>query len=110
MPKGQEFTYAVRAQGACRRAEEFGEIVVRANPDGSMLRVKDVARIELGAQNYAITGRLNGKPAAIVALYQLPGSNALDAAEGAKKMMKELSEALPGGPRIRRLRSIPRSR
>ena len=62
-------------------AEEFGEIVVRPNPDGSMLRVKDVARIELGAQNYAITGRLNGKPAAIVALYQLPGSNALAAAE-----------------------------
>ena len=52
MPKGQEFTYAVRAQGRLQSAEEFGEIVVRANPDGSMVRVKDVARIELGAQNY----------------------------------------------------------
>ena len=67
VPEGQEFTY-MPAQGRLQSAEEFGEIVVRPNPDGSMLRVKDVARIELGAQNYAITGRLNGKPAAIVAL------------------------------------------
>ncbi len=95
VPEGQEFTYAMRAQGRLQSAEEFGEIVVRPNPDGSMLRVKDVARIELGAQNYAITGRLNGKPAAIVSLYQLPGSNALAAAEGAKQKMKELSERFP---------------
>src|SRR3954470_14321754 len=94
-PKGQEFTYAVRAQGRLQTAEEFGEIVVRANPDGSMLRVKDVGRIELGAQNYAISGRLNGKPAALVALYQLPGSNAIAAADGAKKRMKELSAKFP---------------
>lgn len=95
IPKGQEFTYSVRAPGRLQTPEEFGEIVVRANADGSMLRVKDVARIELGAQNYAIAGRLNGKPAAIVALYQLPGSNAIAAAEGAKKKMKELSERFP---------------
>ena len=94
-PKGQEFTYAVRAQGRLKTAEEFGEIVVRANPDGSMLRVKDVGRIELGAQNYSISGRLNGKPAALVALYQLPGSNAVAAADGVKKRMKELSEKFP---------------
>jgi len=95
VPKGQEFTYAVRSQGRLQTAEEFGDIVVRANPDGSMLRVKDVARIELGAQNYAVSGRLNGKPAAIVALYQLPGSNAIAAADGAKKKMKELAERFP---------------
>ena len=77
----------MRAQGRLQTAEEFGDIVVRANPDGSMLRLKDVARIELGAQNYAINGRLNGKPAALVALYQLPGSNALAAAEEARKTM-----------------------
>jgi HAE1 family hydrophobic/amphiphilic exporter-1 len=94
-PKGQEFTYAVRAQGRLQTAEEFGEIVVRANPDGSMLRVKDVGRIELGAQNYALSGRLNGKPAALVALYQLPGSNAIAAADGAKKRIKELAEKFP---------------
>jgi len=95
VPKGQEFTYAVRAQGRLETPQDFGEIVVRANPDGSMLRVKDVARIELGAQNYATTSRLNGKPAATVALYQLPGSNAIAAAEGAKQKMKELSEKFP---------------
>ncbi len=95
VPKGQEFTYAVRAQGRLQTPEEFGEIVVRANPDGSMLRVKDVGRIELGAQNYAIGGRLNGKPAALVALYQLPGSNAIAAAAGAKATMKKLAEKFP---------------
>ncbi len=95
IPKGQEFTYAVRAQGRLQTAEEFGEIVVRANPDGSMLRVKDVGRIELGAQNYSINGRLNGKPAALVGLYQLPGSNAIAAAAGAKEAMKKLAEKFP---------------
>jgi HAE1 family hydrophobic/amphiphilic exporter-1 len=95
VPKGQEFTYAVRAQGRLQTPEEFGNIVVRANPDGSMVRVKDIARIELGAQNYSLSGRLNGKPAALVALYQLPGSNAIAAADGAKKRMKELSEKFP---------------
>ncbi len=95
IPKGQEFAYAVRAQGRLQSAEEFGEIVVRANPDGSMLRVKDVARIELGAQNYAISGRLNGKPAALIALYHLPGSNAIAAADAAKSTMKKLSEKFP---------------
>src|SRR6476469_5641219 len=95
VPKGQEFTYAVRAQGRLQTAEEFGDIVVRSNPDGSMLRVKDVGRIELGGQNYALSGRLNGKPAALVALYQLPGTNAIAAADNAKKRMKELSEKFP---------------
>jgi HAE1 family hydrophobic/amphiphilic exporter-1 len=95
IPKGQEFTYAVRAQGRLKTADEFGEIVVRANGDGSMLRVKDVGRIELGAQNYAIAGRLNGKPSALVALYQLPGSNAIAAADGAKRTMKRLAEKFP---------------
>ena len=94
-PKGQVFTYAARAQGRLQSAEEFGEVVVRSNPDGSMLRVKDVGRIELGAQNYSLIGRLNGKPAAIIALYQLPGSNAIAAADGAKAKMKELSARFP---------------
>src|SRR5215470_14333216 len=83
-PEGQEFTYAVRAPGRLQTAEEFGDVVVRANPDGSMVRVKDIGRIELGAQNYAISSRLNGKPSALIALYQLPGSNAIAAANGAE--------------------------
>jgi hydrophobe/amphiphile efflux-1 (HAE1) family protein len=95
VPQGQEFTYAVRSQGRLQTPEEFGEIVVRSNPDGSMVRVKDVGRIELGGQNYALSGRLNGKPAALVALYQLPGSNAIAAADGAKKRIKELAEKFP---------------
>src|SRR5918996_1543928 len=70
LSRGQKFTYTVRAQGRLQTPEEFGDIVVRANPDGSFVRVKDIARIDLGAQTYNIKGRLNGQPAAIIALYQ----------------------------------------
>ncbi len=95
VPGGQEFTYSVRAEGRLRSPEEFENIIVRANADGSILRLKDVARIELGAQTYNLDGRFNGKPAAIVALYQLPGSNALQAANGAKKLMAEMKQRFP---------------
>ncbi|MGD9975517.1 MAG: efflux RND transporter permease subunit, partial [Desulfatirhabdiaceae bacterium] len=95
VPKGQEFTYAVRSQGRLQNEEEFGQIVLRANPDGSYVRISDVGRIELGAQNYDMMGRLNGKPAALVAVYQLPGSNAIEAADGAKKLMASLKERFP---------------
>src|SRR6202041_1317013 len=81
-PKGQEFTYAVLAQGRLLSPEEFGNIVVRESPDGATERVRDLARMELGAQGYSISGRFNGKPGAIIAAYQLPGSNAVDAAAG----------------------------
>ncbi|MBM4202306.1 MAG: hydrophobe/amphiphile efflux-1 family RND transporter, partial [Gammaproteobacteria bacterium] len=94
-PPGQEFTYAVRAQGRLVTEEEFGNIVLRANPSGSIVRVKDVGRIELGSQTYDMRGRLNGKPAALVALYQQPGSNALEAANGAKRLMEELKQRFP---------------
>jgi HAE1 family hydrophobic/amphiphilic exporter-1 len=95
VPPGQEFTYAVRAQGRLQTEEEFGNIVLRADPSGAIVRIKDVGRIELGAQAYDMMGRLNGKPAALVALYQLPGSNAIEAAEGAKKVMAELKTRFP---------------
>jgi HAE1 family hydrophobic/amphiphilic exporter-1 len=95
VPKGQEFTYSVRSQGRLQTEEQFGNIVLRANPDGSIVRVKDVARIELGAQTYNLESRLNGKPCALVALYQMPGSNALDAANGTKKLMAELKNSFP---------------
>lgn len=95
VPKGQEFTYAVRAQGRLQTEEDFGNIVLRANPDGSIVRVRDVARIELGAQTYNMESRLNGKPCALIALYQMPGTNALDAANGAKELMTELSKRFP---------------
>lgn len=95
VPPGQEFTYAVRAQGRLENERQFGEIVVRAAADGSFVRLKDVARIELGAQAYNLIARLNGKPTALIALYQLPGSNAVAAADGAKQLMARLKESFP---------------
>jgi HAE1 family hydrophobic/amphiphilic exporter-1 len=95
VPPGQEFTYAVRAQGRLQTEEEFGNIVIRAETDGAMVRLKDVARVELGAQTYNVASRFNGKEAAILAIYQLPGSNALDAAAGVKKLMAELKQRFP---------------
>src|SRR6266542_1436253 len=95
IPSGQKFTYAVRAQGRLQTPEEFGEIVVRANADGSFLRVKDIARIDLGAQTYNLRGRLNGQPAAILACYQLPGTNAVKAAQGVRKLMEEAKGRFP---------------
>jgi len=94
-PPGQEFTYTVRSPGRLTSAEEFGEIVIRANPDGSLLRLKEVARIELGAQVYTLNGRLDGKPSAVLACYQLPGTNALEAANGAKALMARVSQQFP---------------
>jgi HAE1 family hydrophobic/amphiphilic exporter-1 len=94
-PPGQEFTYTVRSPGRLTSGEEFGEIVIRANPDGSLLRLKEVARIELGAQTYSLNGRLDGKPAAVLACYQLPGTNALQAAEGVKALMARVSQQFP---------------
>ncbi len=94
-PPGVEYTYAVRAQGRLESSEEFEQIVIRANPDGSMVRLRDVARIELGSQSYGITGRMNGKPTAALALYQLPGSNAIAAADGVLKLMEELKDHFP---------------
>jgi hydrophobic/amphiphilic exporter-1 (mainly G- bacteria), HAE1 family len=95
IPSGQQFAYAVRAQGRLVSPEEFGEIVVRESPEGGAVRVKDVARIELGAQDYSIAGRLNGQPSAVVAVYQLPGSNAVEAAAGVNKLMTELKTRFP---------------
>jgi HAE1 family hydrophobic/amphiphilic exporter-1 len=95
-PKGQEFTYSVRARGRLSSPEEFGEIVVRETPIGGVVRLKDVARVELGAQNYSVLGRLNGKPGAIIAAYQLPGSNAVQAAAALKKLMAEAKTRFPG--------------
>src|SRR6266567_9121765 len=97
VPKGQEYTYSVRAQGRLITPEEFEQIVVRATPDGGIVRIKDVARVELGAQDYTIVSHMNGKPSAIVAVYQLPGSNAVQAAEGVKKLLVEERKRLPQG-------------
>ena len=94
-PRGQEFTYTVRSQGRLVSPEEFGNVVVRLNPDGSVVRLKDVSRIELGALNYQQRARLNGKPSCPIGVFQVPGSNAIAVADGVKKTMKELKERFP---------------
>jgi multidrug efflux pump len=95
-PPGMEKTYTVRAQGRLQTPEEFGDIVVRSNLDGSVVRLKDVARIELGALNYQQSSRMNGQPSAIIAVFQAPGSNALAVASGIKATMEELKRRFPG--------------
>ena len=97
VPIGQEFTFAVIAQGRLVTEDEFSQIVVRANPDGSIVRLKDVARVELGTQVYNLQGRLDGKPSAVVAIYQLPGSNAIKAAQAAKDLVAEAKKSFPPG-------------
>ncbi len=94
-PKGQEFTYTVRATGRLATAEEFGNVVVRLNPDGSVVRLKEVSRIELGALNYQQRARLNGKPACPIGIFQVPGANAIAVADGVKAMMLELKQRFP---------------
>jgi HAE1 family hydrophobic/amphiphilic exporter-1 len=95
VPKGQEYTYAVRAQGRLLSHEDFEQVVLRETSDGGVVRVRDVARVELGTQDYSTLSRLNGRPSAIIAAYQLPGSNAVNAAAGVKKLMTEMKQRFP---------------
>jgi hydrophobic/amphiphilic exporter-1 (mainly G- bacteria), HAE1 family len=99
VPQGQEFTYTVRTQGRLVTPEQFGDIVLRANTDGSVLHLRDVARIELGTQTYDLNARYNGAPAGVFGVYQLPGSNAVQVAEAVNKRLKELSANFPAGVR-----------
>jgi HAE1 family hydrophobic/amphiphilic exporter-1 len=96
-PPGQQLTYTVRAQGRLVQPAEFGNVVIRENPDGSAVRVRDVARIELGALNYQQYGTFNGQPAAVIAAFQTPGSNALDVADNIRKTMDDLATRFPAG-------------
>jgi len=94
-PQGQQFTYSVRAKGRLVRPEEFGDVVLRLNPDGSAVRLRDVARIDLGALTYTQIGRFNGKPAVVIAVFQTPGSNALAVAKSVKRTIAELKQRFP---------------
>jgi HAE1 family hydrophobic/amphiphilic exporter-1 len=91
----QRFTYAVRTQGRLTTPEEFSNIVVRESPEGGTVRVKDVASVQLGSQDYNIVTRLDGKPTAVIGIYQLPGSNAIGAAKGVRKLMANMKESFP---------------
>ncbi len=95
VPSGQQFTYTVRTQGRLITAQQFGDIILRANPDGSILHLRDVARIELGAQTYNLSGRFEGKPAAVMAIYQLPGTNAVETAKNVRAKMDQLTKNFP---------------
>jgi hydrophobic/amphiphilic exporter-1 (mainly G- bacteria), HAE1 family len=95
IPKGQQFTFTVRTQGRLVTPEEFGNIILRANPDGSILHLRDVARIELGDQAYGLSARYNQAPSGVMAIYQLPGSNAVETAAAVRARMKELSVTFP---------------
>ncbi len=94
-PKNNQFQLSVNAQGRLVDPKQFGDIVVRSNPNGSMLRLRDVSRLELGAQLYQTLGALNGRPATLVILYQTPDANALTTAKAVRKRMDELAKAFP---------------
>jgi HAE1 family hydrophobic/amphiphilic exporter-1 len=97
VPQGQEYTYTALAESRLVSEEEFAEIVIRETPDGGTVRIKDVARIEMGAQDYSYKSRFDGNESGVILLYQLPGSNALDAAAGVKKAMTEMKKRFPSG-------------
>jgi hydrophobe/amphiphile efflux-1 (HAE1) family protein len=96
-PEGVEFQFSVNVKGRLVRPEEFGEIVISTLPDGTVVRLNDVARTELGGKDYASFGRINRAPAALIGIYQLPAANALETAEGCKKRLAELAEGFPPG-------------
>jgi hydrophobic/amphiphilic exporter-1 (mainly G- bacteria), HAE1 family len=91
----QQFTYSVLAQGRLTSPEQFENVIVREAPDGGTVRLRDVARVELGAQDYSVVSRLNGKPAIVIPVYQLPGSNAVQTAAGVRKLMAEMKQRFP---------------
>ena len=94
-PPGNEFTYTVRMPDRLQNEKEFEEIVIRTTPEGSQVKIKHVARVELGVETYNAATRLNGKECAMIALYQAPGSNAVALAETVKTTMAELSQSFP---------------
>lgn len=100
-PIGQDnknaFQYTLNVQGRLKSPEQFGDIIIRREQDGAMLRLKDIARIDLGSASYNVVSRLNGKPTAAIAIYQQPGSNSLDVSKGVKAKMEELAESFPSG-------------
>jgi HAE1 family hydrophobic/amphiphilic exporter-1 len=94
-PPGTEFTYTVRLPDRLQSEKEFSEIVIRTTEGGSQVKIKDIARVELGIETYNSFTRLNDKAGAIIALYQAPGSNAVELAEQIRKTMEELSNSFP---------------
>jgi HAE1 family hydrophobic/amphiphilic exporter-1 len=96
-PPGTEYTYTVRLPDRLQTEEEFGEIIIRTNPDGSQVKVKDVARVELGVELYNAFTRMNGSTCALIAIYQAPGSNAVELSGKIQQTMNELAQRFPEG-------------
>ncbi|MBW2272268.1 MAG: multidrug efflux RND transporter permease subunit [Deltaproteobacteria bacterium] len=94
-PPEQQFQYTVVTEGRLDRVEEFEDVMVRANPDGSVVLLRDIARVELGAATYGWFARVDGAPGVLVAVFQLPGANALDVAREVKSEMERLSRGFP---------------
>lgn len=92
-----DFQYTLNVKGRLTTPEEFGDIILRVEDQGRVLRLKDVAKIELGSSSYGVVSRLKGQPTAGIAIYQLPGSNSLDVAKGVRTRMAELAETFPSG-------------
>ena len=94
-PVGQQLQYSVRTTGLMREPTEFAEIIVRSNADGSQVKIKDIARVEMGAQTYAIRARQDGAPGAVLAIYLAPGANALDTAAGVNAVLDQKRAQFP---------------
>ncbi len=94
-PADQQFQYTITAKGRLSTAEEFGNIILRTGQDGALVKIRDVARVELGSQFYNFSGKYNGRPAAVVAVYQAPGANAIAVSEGVLSELNRLSRAFP---------------
>ncbi|WP_417773241.1 efflux RND transporter permease subunit [Stappia sp.] len=95
VPEGQQFQYTVKAKGRLSTPEEFKQIILRTGADGALVRVGDVARVDLGSQFYSANGRFDGRPSTVLAVYQAPGANALDVADGVRAKLEELSKSFP---------------
>jgi multidrug efflux pump len=96
-PKGTQFQVAVNTQGRLVEPAEFSRIVIKRGEKGEVIRLSEVGTVDLGAKNYAVTSNLDGKPAATLAIYQLPGSNALSTAKAVRKTMDTLKQSFPTG-------------
>ncbi len=94
-PKGTESQFNVRALGLLKEPKEFEEIIIRSNPDGSQVKIKDVARVELGAQTYDLRARLNGTPSGAIGIYLAPGANAIDTANNVRKILDDAKSRFP---------------
>jgi hydrophobic/amphiphilic exporter-1 (mainly G- bacteria), HAE1 family len=94
-PPGQESTFNIRAQGLLRDPNQFEEIIVRSNPDGSQVKIRDVGRVELGAQTYDLRARLNNAPAGAIGIYLAPGANAIATADNVRKILADAKQRFP---------------